>query len=100
MVCQHEAHRQSTGISREFNNLSLATELKNRLSVDESDKRVTELMFFNLDKQTQFAVDIHHMIKVVLSSDDDDEGLRDDDDIRRVEERAANETPKMEEIDV
>ena len=46
--------------SRPFNNLSIMTELKHRLLVDESDKTVKELIF-NLDEQTQFAV--HHSPK-------------------------------------
>ena len=69
-VCQHEAHHESTG-SRQFNNLSIMTELKYRPSVDESDKTVQELIL-HLDEQTQFAVHMHEMIKLVLSIDDDD----------------------------
>ena len=47
------------------------TQLKYRPSVDESDKTVQELIL-HLDEQTQFAVHIHQMIKLVLSIDDDD----------------------------
>ena len=47
------------------------TELKYRPSVDESDKTVQELIL-HLDEQTQFAVHMHEMIKLVLSIDDDD----------------------------
>ena len=80
MVCVHDAHPESTGIPRQFNNLSITTELKNRLSVDESDKTVKEFIF-NLDEHT------HQMIKLVLDVDDDDDGLSDDDFFSPLSER-------------
>merc|ERR1712125_134212 len=91
---------------------SIITELRKKAAADKSDKTVKDLIWllfdtslltsgFNLDEPTQFAGRIHRMIKLGLSIDDDDEGLGDDDDLPPLEEveGAADEAPKMEEVD-
>merc|ERR1712216_877383 len=88
---------------------SIMSELRKKASADKSVKDLIWLLFdtslltsgFNLDEPTQFAGQIHRMIKLGLSIDDDDDGLGDDDDLPPLEEvdGAADEASKMEEVD-
>merc|ERR1719230_993593 len=93
-------------------NHPIMAELKSKAAADKSDKTVKDLIWllfdtslltsgFNLDEPTQFAGRIHRMIKLGLSIDDDDEDAGINDDLPPLEEveGAADEAPKMEEVD-
>merc|ERR1719265_630795 len=90
---------------------SIMTELKEKVSADESDKTVKDLVWllfdtslltsgFSLEEPTEFAERIHRMIKLGLSIDDDEDD-DEDEDLPPLEPVAGvdEDSTKMEEVD-
>eukprot|EP00243_Klebsormidium_subtile_P007344 TRINITY_DN3252_c0_g1_i1.p1 TRINITY_DN3252_c0_g1~~TRINITY_DN3252_c0_g1_i1.p1 ORF type:complete len:722 (-),score=364.18 TRINITY_DN3252_c0_g1_i1:397-2562(-) len=89
---------------------AIVQELRQRSEADKSDKTVKDLVLllfetslltsgFSLDEPNTFGNRIHRMIKLGLSIDEDAAAEEDDSDLPPLEDAAAEEGSRMEEVD-